>query len=436
MSLKIRVAYHRYTLGQMELYIYMVLQASVSLRGSSRVLEIVWNFMALEGPVPGWSCGRLWLLRLGYFKLSREKEKAPDWVWIIDHTVQIGSEKCLVVLGIRLNSMPPAGKCLSFEDVEPLAVIPTKESNGLIVARQLEEVISCTGVPRQIIADNGSDLAAGLKKFCEKHSGTCTVYDIKHKTASLLKRELKDEQRWKSFCEQCTQTANKVRQTDLAFLAPPNQRTKGRYMNLEVLIGWAMKTVAFVDAGDKSHKLDPAEVEEKLGWIKEYRRDLSDWEALWTLLSETESFVRNHGLYRGARNDLKNQLAFLAPTDQTKKIRRELLSFVARQSRKAKAHERLLGSSEIIESVFGKLKNLEKSHAVSGFTALVLTIAAIVSKTTTEVIRTAMETVRTRDVLEWCREKLGKSVQAKKKILSSNKSPEQKWDEIDAALAT
>ena len=39
-----------------------------------------------------------WLLRLGYYKLTllcppKPKEKASDWVWIIDHTVQIGIEK-------------------------------------------------------------------------------------------------------------------------------------------------------------------------------------------------------------------------------------------------------------------------------------------------------------------------------------------------------
>ncbi len=108
---------------------------------------------------------------------------------------------------------------------------------------------------------------------------------------------------------------------------------------------------------------------------------------------------------------------------------------MGQESRKAKSHERLLGSSEIIESVLGKLKNIEKNQANSGFTALVPSIAAIVSKTTGEVIRTAMETVRTKDVIEWRREKLGKSVQAKRKILSSDRSPEQKWDEIDAAFA-
>jgi hypothetical protein len=36
--------------------------------------------------------------------LSRPKEQADDWVWIIDHTIQIGPLKCLVVVGARLSA--------------------------------------------------------------------------------------------------------------------------------------------------------------------------------------------------------------------------------------------------------------------------------------------------------------------------------------------
>jgi len=39
-----------------------------------------------------------------YYKLIRPKPKAHDWVWIVDHTVQLGAEKCLLILGVRLTS--------------------------------------------------------------------------------------------------------------------------------------------------------------------------------------------------------------------------------------------------------------------------------------------------------------------------------------------
>jgi len=36
-------------------------------------------------------------LRLGYYKLTRPKTKGNDWVWIVDHTIQLGCEKGFVI---------------------------------------------------------------------------------------------------------------------------------------------------------------------------------------------------------------------------------------------------------------------------------------------------------------------------------------------------
>jgi len=44
---------------------------------------------------------------------------------------------------------------------------------------------------------------------------------------------LHEDTRWHAFTHEATQTKNRVQQTALAFLAPPNQRTKARYMNLD-----------------------------------------------------------------------------------------------------------------------------------------------------------------------------------------------------------
>jgi hypothetical protein len=397
-------------------------------------MEIMIKFFGLPLRSPSWSCGRLWLLRLGYFKLTRAKEKASDWVWIIDHTVQIGSEKCFVILGIRLSSLPPAGKCLRHEDVEPITLSPVKESNGEIVFQQLEEATQITGVPREIISDRGSDLVAGMKLFREKHPETCVIYDIKHKTASLLKGEFKQDERWLSFSKLCAKTARKVRQTDLAHLSPRNQRTKGRYMNTDNLIDWGTKTLAVLDA--PTGEINPEVLHKKLGWIKDYREEITAWGNLLSVTTQTESFVRTQGLYRGCARDLKKHLEPLARTEQSRKIRSNLLSFVVEESFKAKAGERLLASSEVIESVFGKLKYIERDQANSGFTGLLLSVAALVSKTTAEVISMAMKTVRTRVVLEWCRTKIGKSVQAKKKALSQRKGTEQNWNQNEVAFGT
>jgi len=89
--------HHQYSVGHAALFVSLVLTAATSFRGASRCMGIVVRSFQLPLSMPAWSTGRLWLLRLGYYKLTRGKEFAEDWVWIIDHTVQLGSEKCLVI---------------------------------------------------------------------------------------------------------------------------------------------------------------------------------------------------------------------------------------------------------------------------------------------------------------------------------------------------
>ena len=137
------------------------------------------------------------------------------------------------------------------------------------------------------------------------------------------------------------------------------------------------------------------------------------------IVSVTESFVRYHGIRAGTQQELKIRLRGLAQTPRARQVRQELLDFVAQEEAKAQADECLLGSSEIIESVLGKQKRLEKYQSKSGFTGLILGVCALVANTTREVIQRALETVSTQQVLDWCHEMLGSSVQSQRRAVFS-----------------
>lgn len=403
--------HHQYSIGHIMLYLSLVLSTSSSLRGGHRCLETIMDFFQLSLPVPSWHSARLWLLRLGYYKLTRPKPLAGDWIWVVDHTIQLGEEKCLVILGVRMCDLPPKGSCLKHENMEPITLLPVKHSTGDIVYQQLEESIKKTGVPREIISDDGSDLRAGIKTFCQKHPETDYIYDIKHFTAMLLKHELQDEEEWSNFRTLATQTKQQLQQTSLAFLSPPSQRSKSRYMNVDILIQWGQKTLYFLDHQVNTYD----EIKEKLGWLNEYRDCLEEWGEIMQIIGLTESHVRKKGIFRGSHRELKNLIQNLNnKTPRARKISQDLLDFVEMQESKVKTLERLLGSSEIIESVFGKQKYLEHEQSKSGLTGLLLGMAAMVASTTTEVVLKAIETVPTRFVISWCQEHLGQSLQGKR----------------------
>ena len=390
-------------------------------------MEVISDTLLRPTKIPAWTSIRLWMLRVGYYKLLRTKEKADDWVWIMDHTIQLGNDKCLLIVGVRLCNLPEKGHCLRHEDVEPLGLFCVTQSNGEIVRQQLEQTVCKTGAPRQIVSDGGSDLHAGIGKFIAVHPETSFVYDIKHKAACILKRELEPDAAWKKFVQSATHCRSCLQQTALAALMPPSQRSKARYMNIASLLQWADQTLPLIQSpmSPQLKGFDSEKVIEKLSWLNTYRLDIQQWKSLFEVIKTTEDFVRKMGHYTHSDLELKRKLDDLIKSQQAERVAAELTAFTKEQSSKAKADERLLGSSEELESLLGRLKYLERDQAKSGMTGLVLSAAAMASKTTAEVVQLAMETVSVQDVLTWCKKEMGETVQAARRRIYSTPDAEQ-----------
>jgi hypothetical protein len=429
------VRHHHYGVQHVLVVVSLVLAAAASLRGAGRALAVMQACAGLVPWSPSWSSTRLWLLRLGYYKLTRAKEEGSDWVWIVDHVVQTGQEQCLLIVGIRLSAVPAVGEYLTHADVEPIAVYPVTQSNGELVYQQLEEARKQTGVPREILSDQGSDLLKGITQFCQAHPETCYVYDIKHKVAAVLKRELGGERAWHEFSSLAGQTTQRVQQTALAALAPPRQRRKARYMNAGELVAWGVRILKYLDEdGSQRQEWNRQRVEEAVGWVRQYRHEVEQWRQWVEVGTITEQFVKAHGLSAGGAQQLQHRLATAGTLPRTQPLGAEFVQFVTEEVAKAKAGERLVGSSEVIESIFGKWKRLEGEQARSGLTGLVLALGAIVAPTTADVIKQALTNVPTKTVLTWCREQLGKTVQATRRVLfAPARKAEQKQDQIPLA---
>jgi hypothetical protein len=379
-------------------------------------LEVVQFFLGLPLPLPDWTTGRLWLLRLGYYKLMRPKEQAADWVWFIDHSCQVGSQKCLVILGLRLQDLPPPGECIGLEHLEPLEVLPVSSSTQADVDRQLEAVVSRTGVPQAIVRDDGGDLRGGVEHFRVRHPETRDVYDIKHKVACLLRGLLEAEPQWGEFGRQVGTTRCQVQQTEMAFLAPPSQRPKARYMNVAELVGWGQDTLRLLEQKPTQvlQQVSAERLEAKLGWLREYREALATWSEVMAIATTAEDFMRRQGLYVGVAVALAKQLP-AATSRAGRQMRVALLRHVGKQARQVRVGERLPASTEALESCFGRLKHLEKEQSRSGFTGLLLGVGALVAETTAAVVQAALECCPVKKVWRWCREKLGATVQAQRR---------------------
>ena len=218
---------HHYSLGVVAGSLALVLHAGTPLRRVAAVLAMSWSWAGVDAVTASYYSARLWLLRLGLYQLNRPKQQADDWMWIVDHTLQIGDHKCLIVVAIRQSVWDRLdSRVLRHEDVDVIDLQPVTESNGKVVYRQMQAATAKTGVPRAIISDGGPDLHCGIDLFRQKHPGTAWLYDIKHKTACLLKHALEGDASWGPFVEQVHRFKQQVTFTALAGLAPPQQRAR------------------------------------------------------------------------------------------------------------------------------------------------------------------------------------------------------------------
>jgi len=149
-------------------------------------------------------------------------------------------------------------------------------------------------------------------------------------------------------------------------------------MNVEPLLKWGLDKLCLLENPDTFLCLECSQeyITEKLGWLTNFWSDLEKWKELIHIVKE------------------------------------------------AGKDERLLGTSEIIESVFGKMKRLEHDQAKSGFTVFILSLAAIVSKTTTEVVHKALETIPTKGIHKWFKKNIGPSKKGPSQLFDQGKGTE------------
>jgi hypothetical protein len=234
----------------MQLAIRMVLDAGVGSRGVSRVLDLFGTYFPVAAPA--YTSVLNWVYRCGLHVLKRPVQRRTDWILVLDHTIALGESKCLVVLGIPASELQRVGYSPGHRDMQVIAVEVTERSTGPWVADVLARVSERIGPAVQIVADHGSDLRKGIALFQQQSPETVYTYDISHRIATLLKADLQKDAHWNAFSAQCRTSLSSFQQTDLAFLLPPRQRTKARFMHVDAHIEWAQRLLDYYARGDFS----------------------------------------------------------------------------------------------------------------------------------------------------------------------------------------
>lgn len=341
-------------------------------------------------------------MKFGLFNLIKTKDPG-DWIWIIDSSIQMGLKKCVFILGVQAEKLKKENFILSHVDVEPIILKTVTSSRGEIIQAALMEAEAKTGIPIEIISDEGADMKRGIRLYREQQlaKNPIHIHDIVHKMDIILKKELREGSIWPEFMKKMNETMQKLKLSNSSHLVPPRQRRKERMRSEIDIIDWGQNIIRYLESG-KATDFE----KENLSWVASYKNTLNQFQEMANIFDFTIKEIRENGYSSQTCEKLEN-LCSKEISKESQNFFLKVISSVEQETKKIPQNMRLLGSSEIIESVFGKFKQLGKNHSSEGLSSLVLSLPALVGKITKELVRDAMETISIGEITTWAKMNLG-----------------------------
>jgi len=393
----------------------LVVQAAIPLRAAPKAVHIVLADRAAvkDKPIPTHTTLKRWLAQVGLHKLQSPKKCADDWALLVDNSIQAGTQKCLVILGCRLSILE--GRALTLEDMEVLGVELHSNCDADTVCKALERAQQRVGKVAMVCADDGPDLRRGVALFTAKHN-VGRVFDVTHKIGTFLKKELESDREWLAFTVAAALAKKKMQQTEAAHLAPPNQRTKSRFLNIDVLTRWGIDVIAALN--NPNHE-DKVLLELYCSWVRQHEGLIERLKQFDLISRHAREHIRNQGLCSTSGESLLTLMTLITgPLDfhlAACQYAGQIIDFVSEQALMVPSGQIWIGTSEILESMFGKLKGLERDQSKGGFSSLVLGAVACVGKFDAETVSAAMAAVTTKDVEAWVKKEIGETFFSKRR---------------------
>jgi hypothetical protein len=377
-----------YSCSLVALFIDLYLETAASLRCVASTVAVIVRHFNLAISVPSFTTIRAWVLRLGCYALLRPLPQDVPWLWIIDHTIQIGEKKLFVIVGCPLPAVPFGQRCLSLADLHLVALVPMEQSNQDLIDAELEKATQRTGAPRELLSDQAGDLTKGIERYQQRHGETAAVGDVAHYGANVLENRWQRDPRWAEMVKRFSAINQQIRQTADAFLLSPTLRNRARFMSVGPLLRFARRVLALLKKDSPN-----ARAQLRYGWLLEYEEDLARWLEQYDLVEKTIKRVRLHGVNSQTLENLEKEWGPESERPGTKMVRGYLRVYVRKGVRQLHEGETLAGSSEILESAFGKLKAKAGESGKGELTGIAMSLGAILGKHDEEDMRQGLDAV-------------------------------------------
>jgi len=394
----------------------LVLQAVVSYRSVPRILNLFNTTTPLQlSWIPHFTSVINWSLRLGLGLLKQVAPISQPWVAIIDHSIDIGTKKALVVLRVSLDALSQRQGAIRLTDCECIGLKICEKVNGDSISQDLEEIFNRSGIPKGIIKDCDYTLQKGVRLYAKKQPDTIPVIeDIGHVMASALKAQFEESSGYKHFTTLAANGAKRLRQTDLAFLIPPKLRSKGRFQSVGKIGKWGEKMLDVLAVKGRAKKGSVlAKLRAALPGFCSSRAFIQCFAKTASVTSQVMALLKNRGLDQDSYEQCQ-QLAEQLPRNS--KVKKRLLTWLEYhiEIQREITTLPLLVSSDIIESLFGNFKHIIERSPQADMNRTTLLIPALCGKRDEITIAQALSKTCHGDLKCWEQENIPYTMQKKR----------------------
>ncbi len=416
----------QYTLLTIIIAIKMFVFARVSLRGSSYIFTLFETYMDIG--TPSYTTTQMWVLKYGLYLLNKKKEKRDDWILVLDHTIEFGKKKCLVIIGVPRELLLEKNIKVQHKDFTLLDISITENADGNSVKERIIEIEKEIGTPIQFVCDGGGNLQKGIDEFIKdsENENIHKTYDVTHKASLILKHLLEKDERWLEFTTNITSTKRSILHTALAFMSPPKPKEKSRWLNIEPFVKWAEN--ALLQAEEEMDKEAKDKYKLKIKWVNDFQEDIKIWREMIDMLKVMMCEIKKNGLSKKVAKTIIDKIESINFEHQnSKKMSAEITKYLNDETKNLNGT--YLGCSDIIESIFGRYKNFSAKTPMKEVGKALLVIPIFTSDMATNDIKLAMETITEKEVKIWFKKNIGESLVSKRKIFCNLSKTKEKYGE-------
>ena len=339
--------------------------------------------------------------------LKKVKPIKEKWIAIIDHSIDIGIKKVLVVLRVKAESISKTDQAITLKECECIGVKVSTKISGENINNELTKIFKQSGDPIAIIKDNDASLHKGVVKYIGDKN-IAIIEDLTHIVANALKKEYEKTKSYKNFLERLRNGAHRLRQTDLFFLIPPKLRRKGRFQAIGNLTKWGEKildTQIFSQRGRVKKGTLLERLRNAFPKFNSLKSFIYNFAKTTMITSKIMQVLKNEGLDERSYNHSMKLLKKLPKNSKTRKSIRVWLEKHIKIQRKITNYP-LLITSDIIESLFGNFKQIVYRSPQNDMNTLALLIPTLCGHLDKESLSNILHNTQHKDIKEWERENI------------------------------